>query len=69
MYLSDVFTVTANLAGLPALSVPCGLDSGGLPIGLQVAAPPLCEARALQVAHLVEQARGPMPVAPLAAAD
>jgi aspartyl-tRNA(Asn)/glutamyl-tRNA(Gln) amidotransferase subunit A len=36
MYLSDIYTVTANLAGIPALSVPCGFTSGGLPVGLQI---------------------------------
>ncbi|HXF42539.1 MAG TPA: amidase family protein, partial [Pyrinomonadaceae bacterium] len=36
MYLSDIYTVTANLAGVPAVSVPCGLSSSGLPIGLQL---------------------------------
>jgi aspartyl-tRNA(Asn)/glutamyl-tRNA(Gln) amidotransferase subunit A len=36
MYLSDVFTVTANVAGLPAVSVPCGFGAGGLPVGLQL---------------------------------
>jgi aspartyl-tRNA(Asn)/glutamyl-tRNA(Gln) amidotransferase subunit A len=47
MYLSDVYTVSANLAGLPALSLPCGF-AAGLPVGLQLLAPPLEEARLLR---------------------
>jgi aspartyl-tRNA(Asn)/glutamyl-tRNA(Gln) amidotransferase subunit A len=43
MYLSDIFTTSANLAGLPGLSIPCGFDSSGLPIGLQLLAPPFGE--------------------------
>jgi aspartyl-tRNA(Asn)/glutamyl-tRNA(Gln) amidotransferase subunit A len=51
MYLTDVYTTTANLAGNGAISVPCGLDSAGLPIGLQLMAPPLQEDTLLSVAH------------------
>jgi aspartyl-tRNA(Asn)/glutamyl-tRNA(Gln) amidotransferase subunit A len=54
MYLSDVFTIPANLAGVPAISVPCGLDAAGLPVGLQLTAPVLEEARVLRVAHVLE---------------
>ena len=54
MYLSDVYTVTANLAGLPAVSVPCGNDTDGLPIGLQIIGKQFDEARILQVARMVE---------------
>jgi aspartyl-tRNA(Asn)/glutamyl-tRNA(Gln) amidotransferase subunit A len=54
MYLSDVFTIPANLAGVPAISVPCGLDGAGLPVGLQLTAPVLEEARVLRVAHVLE---------------
>jgi aspartyl-tRNA(Asn)/glutamyl-tRNA(Gln) amidotransferase subunit A len=43
MYLADIFTISCNLAGLPGLSVPCGLAGGRLPIGLQLLAPPLGE--------------------------
>ncbi|MEL0118057.1 MAG: amidase, partial [Opitutae bacterium] len=43
MYLSDIFTINVNLAGFPALSLPCGLTSGNLPIGLQVIGQPLKE--------------------------
>ena len=56
MYLVDLYTVSANLAGIPALSTPCGFTTSGLPIGLQLQAPPLEEARLLQAAHIYEQA-------------
>ncbi|HEX9123895.1 MAG TPA: Asp-tRNA(Asn)/Glu-tRNA(Gln) amidotransferase subunit GatA [Actinomycetota bacterium] len=55
MYLSDVFTIPANLAGVPAMSIPCGLDEAGLPVGLQLTAPVLQERRLLTAAHAVEQ--------------
>jgi aspartyl-tRNA(Asn)/glutamyl-tRNA(Gln) amidotransferase subunit A len=55
MYLSDIFTIPANLAGIPGISVPCGLSSLGLPIGLQLLAPPFEEGTLLQVAHAFEQ--------------
>ena len=64
MYLSDVCTIPVNLAGIPALSLPCGLDEG-LPVGLQIMARPLDEARLLQAAYLFEQALGPRPAPPL----
>ncbi|MHC5065825.1 MAG: Asp-tRNA(Asn)/Glu-tRNA(Gln) amidotransferase subunit GatA [Planctomycetota bacterium] len=50
MYLSDILTVSANLAGIPAISVPCGFTSQGLPAGLQILGPTLDEARVLQAA-------------------
>jgi len=56
MYLGDVFTVPASLAGLPALSVPCGFDRRGLPVGLQITANHFAEARLLGVAHRYQQA-------------
>ncbi|MBN1886454.1 MAG: Asp-tRNA(Asn)/Glu-tRNA(Gln) amidotransferase subunit GatA [Thermoflexales bacterium] len=56
MYLSDVFTLSANLAGLCGLSVPCGFDQAGLPIGLQLMAPAFEEMRLLQAAYAYEQA-------------
>lgn len=56
MYLGDLFTVTANLAGLPAISLPCGMSSAGLPIGLQLQAPPFQESRLLRAAHMFQQA-------------
>ena len=54
MYLSDVYTVSANLAGLPGVSVPCGLDRG-LPVGLQLLAPALDEATLLRVADAYQR--------------
>jgi aspartyl-tRNA(Asn)/glutamyl-tRNA(Gln) amidotransferase subunit A len=56
MYLSDIFTNSLNLAGLPGLSMPCGFDSKGLPIGLQIIGKPLDEATILRVAYAYEQA-------------
>lgn len=58
MYLADVFTISANLAGICGISVPCGfaeLDGNRLPIGLQLLGKPLGEARILQIAHAYEQ--------------
>jgi aspartyl-tRNA(Asn)/glutamyl-tRNA(Gln) amidotransferase subunit A len=56
MYLADVFTISANLAGVPGISVNCGFTSGGLPIGLQLIGKPFDEATVLAVAHAYEQA-------------
>ncbi len=56
MYLSDIFTIPANLAGLPALSLPCGQDHEGLPIGLQMIGRPLGEDTLLGLAYAYEQA-------------
>lgn len=56
MYLADLLTIPANLAGLPAINVPCGFDQQGLPIGLQLIGNVLAEERVLQVAHHYEQA-------------
>ena len=56
MYLADIFTVTASLAGIPGLSVPCGNNSNGLPIGLQVLGKHFDEATVLRVGHVVEHA-------------
>ena len=58
MYLNDVFTVTTNLAGLPGMAVPAGLDSHGLPLGLQVIGKALDERTVLKVATAIEQAAG-----------
>jgi aspartyl-tRNA(Asn)/glutamyl-tRNA(Gln) amidotransferase subunit A len=55
MYLMDVYTTAVNLAGLPALSVPCGFDAAGLPIGMQLIAPPFEEAKLLRAARMYEQ--------------
>jgi aspartyl-tRNA(Asn)/glutamyl-tRNA(Gln) amidotransferase subunit A len=54
MYLNDIFTIPANLAGVPAISVPCGLDDAGLPIGIQLTAPALDEPTLLRAAHALE---------------
>ncbi len=56
MYLQDLYTVSANLAGIAGISVPCGFTSGGLPIGLQLQAPPFAEERLLRAAHMFQQA-------------
>lgn len=56
MYLADIYTVTLNLAGVPGISIPCGLTSTGLPIGCQLVAPHFAEARLLQVADAYERA-------------
>jgi len=56
MYLFDLYTVSANLAGLPGLSLTCGFSTAGLPIGMQLQAPPLAEQRLLRAAHMYEQA-------------
>ena len=56
MYLSDIFTLSANLAGIPGMSVPCGLSGQGLPIGLQLMTEHFNEATLFRVAHNFEQA-------------
>lgn len=56
MYLADLLTIPVNLAGLPAISVPCGFSNAGLPIGMQLIGNVLDEPRLLQVAHQYEQA-------------
>ncbi|HLK23735.1 MAG TPA: Asp-tRNA(Asn)/Glu-tRNA(Gln) amidotransferase subunit GatA [Caulobacteraceae bacterium] len=56
MYLNDIFTVTVNLAGLPGLSVPAGLDAHGLPLGLQLIGRPLDEGTLFSLGHALEQA-------------
>ena len=58
MYLNDVFTVTVNLAGLPGIAVPVGLDAQGLPLGLQLIGRPWDEAGLLAHAHVLEKAAG-----------
>jgi aspartyl-tRNA(Asn)/glutamyl-tRNA(Gln) amidotransferase subunit A len=55
MYLSDIFTIAVNLAGLPGLSLPCGFDRSGLPIGLQIVGRPFDELAVLQTAYAYEQ--------------
>ena len=56
MYLTDIATISANLAGIPGLSVPAGFDKDGMPIGLQILAPQLQEAKLFNVAHKFERA-------------
>jgi aspartyl-tRNA(Asn)/glutamyl-tRNA(Gln) amidotransferase subunit A len=58
MYLNDVFTVTVNMAGLPAISVPGGLSAEGLPLGLQLIGRPFDEETLLSLGHVIEQAAG-----------
>jgi aspartyl-tRNA(Asn)/glutamyl-tRNA(Gln) amidotransferase subunit A len=56
MYLNDVFTVTVNMAGLPGIAVPAGLDPKGLPLGLQLIGRPFEEETLFKTAHVIEQA-------------
>jgi len=58
MYLSDIFTISCNLAGLPGLSLPCGLTKAGLPTGLQIIGKPLGEQSILNTAYAYEQTAG-----------
>ena len=55
MYLSDIFTVSVNIAGLPGISIPCGFDGAGLPIGAQIIGQRLSEAKVLGAAHAIQQ--------------
>ncbi len=56
MYLSDIYTIAVNLAGLPGMSIPCGFGSAGMPVGLQLIGPWFGEAKMLNVAHRYQQA-------------
>jgi aspartyl-tRNA(Asn)/glutamyl-tRNA(Gln) amidotransferase subunit A len=58
MYLSDIFTISVNLAGVPALSLPCGFSSTGLPIGLQLIGKNFSEAQLFSAGYAYEQAAG-----------
>ncbi len=58
MYLNDIFTVTVNMAGLPGMTVPAGLDSKGLPLGLQLIGRPFEEETLFQVGEVIEQSAG-----------
>lgn len=58
MYLNDIFTVTVNMAGLPGIAVPAGLDPKGLPLGLQLIGKPFEEETLFKTAHVIEQAAG-----------
>jgi aspartyl-tRNA(Asn)/glutamyl-tRNA(Gln) amidotransferase subunit A len=55
MYLSDIYTIATNLAGLPGMSIPCGFDESNLPVGLQIIGNYFCEAKMLNVAHRYQQ--------------
>ncbi|MDD5115727.1 MAG: Asp-tRNA(Asn)/Glu-tRNA(Gln) amidotransferase subunit GatA [Candidatus Omnitrophica bacterium] len=55
MYLSDIYTISVNLAGIPAISIPCGFTKKGLPVGLQIMAKPFDEETIFRVAHAFEQ--------------
>lgn len=59
-FMGDVYTVPANVAGLPALSLPCGMDANGLPIGMQLMGPAFSEPMLYRVGHEVEEALGPV---------
>jgi aspartyl-tRNA(Asn)/glutamyl-tRNA(Gln) amidotransferase subunit A len=55
MYLNDIYTIPANLAGLPGMSIPCGFGAGDLPVGLQLVGNYFSEARMLGIAHRYQQ--------------
>ena len=55
MYLSDVYTIAANLAGIPGISVPCVFDENNLPIGLQILGPTFTEDKLLRIAQMFEK--------------
>ncbi len=55
MYLSDVYTISANLAGIPSISIPCGFDENNLPIGLQIMTPTFTEDRLLRIGRMFER--------------
>jgi aspartyl-tRNA(Asn)/glutamyl-tRNA(Gln) amidotransferase subunit A len=56
MYLSDIYTISCNLAGLPGISIPCGFTKAGLPVGLQILGPPFEEEKLLRIARMHERA-------------
>ena len=58
MYLNDIFTVTVNMAGLPGIAVPAGLDAKGLPLGLQLIGRPFDESTLFQIARVIEDQAG-----------
>ena len=64
MYLNDIFTINVNLAGLPGMSVPCGFNKEGLPIGLQFIANAFDEQNMLSCAYAYEQNAGVCPKHP-----
>lgn len=58
MYLGDIYTVSVNLAGLPGISLPCGFDRDGMPVGMQLLAKPFDEKTIIRAAYTFEQSRG-----------
>ena len=58
MYLSDIFTIPSDLSGTPAISIPCGLDAAGLPIGFQIMGPLTDERTVLRAAYALERDLG-----------
>ena len=56
MYLNDIFTIAGNLTGMPGISIPCGFDRKGLPIGVLIQGPAFSEAKLVNVAHQFQQA-------------
>ncbi len=62
MYLADIYTISANLAGLPGISIPAGMSASGLPIGLQLLAAPFEEEKLLRAARMFEREHGPAPM-------
>ena len=56
MYLNDVYTVNANIAGLPGISIPAGLSSDGLPMGIQLLGNRFCEDQIFKVSSVIERA-------------
>jgi aspartyl-tRNA(Asn)/glutamyl-tRNA(Gln) amidotransferase subunit A len=64
LYLEDLFTVGANLAGIPAMSIPIGKTASGLPLGMQLQAPPLHELSLLAAGHTYQVASGYLPSIP-----
>ena len=58
MYLGDIYTISVNLAGLPAISLPCGTDSRGLPIGLHLIGDSYQEKKLLRIAYTYERTGG-----------
>ena len=63
MYLGDIYTISVNLAGLPGISLPCGIDTAGLPIGVQLIGDCFQEKKLIQAAYTYEQTRGKFPLA------
>ena len=61
MYLSDIYTISVNLAGLPGISLPCGMDKAGLPIGMQLIGDAFQEKKIIRTAHAYECSRGAFP--------